>query len=120
MNTETPTRQPELLTDPQLLESYRRDQSFVRPVRPHSVVRITDTAQLQALVDWANRTRTPLVPVSSAGPHSHGDTVPSVGGAVIVELSAMKRIVRVDRRNRIAMVEPGVTFDELSPALARE
>lgn len=120
MNTGTTTEQPLLLKDPQLLESYRRDESFVRPVRPHSVVRIADTAELQALVEWANRTRTPLVPVSSAAPHYHGDTVPSVGGAVIVDLSGMKRIVRVDRRNRIAMIEPGVTFDELRPALAKE
>ncbi|MFX0115974.1 MAG: hypothetical protein ACFFB3_15595 [Candidatus Hodarchaeota archaeon] len=31
----------------------------------------------------------------------------------------MKRIVRVDRRNRMALIEPGVTFSELQPELAR-
>ena len=120
MNADTSQHEPELLTDPHLLESYRRDESFVCPIRPHSVVRIENTAQLQAVVKWANETRTPLVPVSSAGPHFNGDTVPSVGGSVIIDLSGMKRILRVDRRNRIAMVEPGVTFGELRPALAKE
>ena len=121
MNPDTAAAsQPHLLSDPQLLQSYARDESFRRPLRPGSVVRIADTAQLQSIVAWANRTGTPLVPVSSAAPHFHGDTIPSVGGAVIVDLGAMKRIVRVDRRNRIAMVEPGVTFDELRPALAKE
>ena len=32
----------------------------------------------------------------------------------------MDRILRIDRRNRIALIEPGVTFDALVPALAGE
>ena len=34
----------------------------------------------------ANETQTPLVPVSSGPPHFRGDTVPGIGGAVIVDL----------------------------------
>ena len=58
------------------------------------------------------------MPVSSGGPHFHGDTVPSVPAAVIVELTRMNRILRVDRRNRMAVIEPGVTWAALQPALA--
>jgi hypothetical protein len=32
----------------------------------------------------------------------------------------MKQIVRVDRRNRVALIEPGVTFTELVPRLEQE
>jgi len=32
----------------------------------------------------------------------------------------MKKIIRVDRLNRVAMFEPGVTFNELIPAAAEE
>jgi FAD/FMN-containing dehydrogenase len=32
----------------------------------------------------------------------------------------MKKIIRVDRLNKIAMIEPGVTFNELIPEVARE
>ena len=39
-------------------------------------------------------------------------------GAVQVDLSRMDRILRIDRRNRLALIEPGVTFDALVPALA--
>jgi FAD/FMN-containing dehydrogenase len=39
-----------------------------------------------------------------------------MGGAVIVDLSGMKKIIKVDRARRVAMVEPGVTFGELIPA----
>jgi len=40
--------------------------------------------------------------------------VPSTGGAVVVDMSGMKKIVFVDRARRVAMVEPGVTFGELN------
>jgi hypothetical protein len=43
-----------------------------------------------------------------------------VGGAVVVDLSGMKKIIRVDRRNRTVVFEPGVTFGELIPAAAQE
>jgi hypothetical protein len=43
-----------------------------------------------------------------------------VGGVVIVDLSKMKKIIRVDRRNKVVVLEPGVTFSELIPTLAKE
>jgi FAD/FMN-containing dehydrogenase len=48
---------------------------------------------VQKLVKLANETMTPLVPVSSGPPHFRGDTVPGIGGAVIVDLSGMKKII---------------------------
>jgi FAD/FMN-containing dehydrogenase len=60
------------------------------------------------------------VPVSSGAPHFYGDTVPSVAEAVVVDLSRMKAIKKIDRRNKVAVIEPGVTFSELIPALAKE
>jgi len=102
------------------LEEYSGDFSFVPRVRPRSVAKARSTEEVKGIVKWANETLTPLVPVSSGAPHFRGDTVPGVGGAVIVDLSEMKRIIRIDRRNRIAMIEPGVTFGELTPALKKE
>jgi FAD/FMN-containing dehydrogenase len=46
--------------------------------------------------------------------------VPSVPEAVVVDLSGMRRILSVNRQQRIAVVEPGVTYGELSTALAKE
>jgi FAD/FMN-containing dehydrogenase len=84
------------------------------------VVRPGSADDVRELVTWANATLTPLVPVSSGAPHFRGDTVPATGGAVIVDLGRMNRIIRIDAEHRIAMVEPGVTFGELIPALARD
>jgi len=109
-----------VLTSPKILEEYSGDLSFVPPIRPGSIVKAGNLSEVQSIVKWANKTGTPLIPVSSGTPHFNGDTVPGVGGATIVDLSGMKRIIRIDRRNRVAMIEPGVTFGELVPALEKE
>ena len=109
-----------VIDDPAVLEEYSGDISFVNRVRPEYVVKPADAGQIQKLVNLANQTNTPLVPVSSGPPHFRGDTVPGTGGAVIVDLSGMKKIINVDRARRVAMVEPGVTFGELIPAAAKE
>lgn len=101
------------------LDSYSKDVSFVNRVRPVSIVKPTSAADVQEIVKFANETKTPLVPVSSGPPHFRGDTVPSVGGAIIVDMSGMKKILLVDRQRRVAMCEPGVTFDELIPEVRK-
>jgi FAD/FMN-containing dehydrogenase len=106
--------------DQATLDKYSSDISFVNKVRPACVVKPRNADDVQKLVKLANETATPLVPVSSGPPHFRGDTVPGIGGAVIVDLSGMKKIVFVDRPRRVAMIEPGVTFDELIPAVEKE
>ena len=102
------------------LEEYSKDMSFVNAVKPGCIVKPKTMADIEAIVKLANETLTPLVPVSSGPPHFRGDTVPGIGGTIIVDLSGMKKIIKVDRTNRVAMFEPGVTFDELIPAVAKE
>ena len=106
-------------SQPALLDEYSHDMSFVNPVKPAYVVKPGGAADVEKIVKLAIRTNTPLVPVSSGPPHFRGDTVPGIGGAIVVDLSGMKKIIRVDRKNRVAMCEPGVTFGELIPAVTR-
>jgi FAD/FMN-containing dehydrogenase len=102
------------------LDKYSRDMSFVNTIRPQYVVKPRNAGDVEKLVNFANETLTPLVPVGSGPPHFRGDTVPSVGGAMIVDLSGMNKVIRVDREHRVAMVEPGVTFEQLIPAVEKE
>jgi FAD binding domain/FAD linked oxidases, C-terminal domain len=102
------------------LDEYARDISFVNAVRPVCVAKPTKSDDIQKIVNLANETLTPLVPVSSGPPHFRGDTVPGTGGAVVVDLSGMKKVVLIDRARRVAMVEPGVTFGELIPKVEKE
>ena len=106
--------------DREVLSALSRDESFVPQVRPRCVVKPVSMEEVQGVVEFANDTDTPLVPMSSGPPHFRGDTVPSVGGAVIVDLSKMNRVVRIDAKNKVALIEPGVTFGQLMEALEKE
>jgi FAD/FMN-containing dehydrogenase len=110
----------DFLDDPDILDEFSADISFVPRIRPRCVVRPNGAAEVQEIIKAATEWGTPLVPVSSGTPRFRGDTVPSMGGAVMVDLSGMKQIVRIDRRNRAAMIEAGVTFHELIPDLKKE
>ncbi len=89
--------------DTETLGTYSQDLSFAKSIQPKAVVKPSSVDEVQAIVNWANQTATPLVPVSSGPPRFRGDTIPSVPGAVIVDLSETKRIMKIDRRNRIAV-----------------
>jgi len=106
--------------DAETLEAYACDHSFVQPLKPQFVVKPENAQEIQKIVVWANETETPLIPVSSGLPRFRGDTVPTAPEAVVIDLSRMNKILRIDRRNRIAMIEPGVTYAQLQPELAKK
>ena len=105
---------------PKILREYSGDLSFAPHIKPGCVVRPANVNEVQEIVKWANETKTPLVPMSSGAPHFRGDTVPGKNGTIIVDLSRMKRIIHIDTKNKVAMVEPGVTYDELQKGLEKE
>jgi len=107
-------------TDREVLEAFRSDASFVTGHRPECVVRPRTAEEVLKIVRTANKSGFALVPCSSGGAHTRGDTVPGAERSVVVDLAGMDRIVRVDRRNKVAMIEPGVTFGALREAAARE
>ena len=109
-----------VLDTPEGLEAYAKDESFAQPLKPWIIIKPHNSDQVRGIVEWANETNTPLVPVSSGPPHFRGDTVPSTPGTAIVDLSDMKRIMRIDRRNRITIIEPGVTYEQIQPELAKK
>jgi FAD/FMN-containing dehydrogenase len=109
-----------ILVDPEFGDSFSLDHNLIKPLKPCFEVKPKNVEEVQKIVLWANETHTPLVPVSSGGPHFRGDTYPTVSEAVMVDLRKMKRILKIDRRNRLVLIEPGVTYAELQPALQEE
>ncbi len=107
-----------VLDKPEILKEYSADCSFTVPKMPSAVVKPGNVKEVQEVVRWANQNRSALVPLSSGAPHFRGDTVPGVEGALIVDMRRMNKIIRIDKVNRVAIVEPGVTFGELQAALA--
>jgi len=102
------------------LDGFAKDHSFAPSMKPRAVVKPKKDKEIKKLVKLANADGLSLIPVSSGPPRFRGDTVPSQEGAVIVDLSGMKNIEWVNRRNRVCVIQPGVTFGELEPALEKE
>ncbi len=104
-----------VVTDDKTLEQYSRDESWEEPRRPDWVVKAGSTDQVQKVVQLANKHRLPVVPRSS-GVGLHGSGIPLEGG-IILDMQSMNRVLRVDTRNKWAMVEPGVTYGQLQKEL---
>ncbi len=102
------------------LAPYAGDRSYTDGYMPALRVRPQTADQVRRIILTAGTNGFPLVPVSSRPPGFRGDAVPSVEGAVIVDLSAMNKIEWINRRDRVTVVEPGVTFGQLEPELEKE
>ncbi len=109
-----------VIDDPKQLAEYGGKRNFDLHMDPCYIVKPQNAEQVQQIVDLANKTKTPLIPVSSGGPHVKGGSAPSVPEAVMVDLSGMKKILNINRQHRMAIIEPGVTYAELEKALAAE
>jgi FAD/FMN-containing dehydrogenase len=105
-----------LSDDSKDLESYRSNLIIGSGVRPSFVVRPANVKELQDLMHFANGSSVNLTVSSSAGGHRKGGIM-AVKENVLVDLSPWKRIPWIDRRNRVCLIEPGVTYGELLKAL---
>lgn len=77
------------------------------------VLRPRNAAEVQAIVEIAAATGSPLYPVSTGRNWGYGDGLPAVDGCFLVDLSAMDRILACDPELGVVTVEPGVTQGQL-------
>ncbi len=94
---------------------YEQDGSILQ-VMPEIVVLPARTEEVAAVVKAARAANVPIVPRGS-GTGLAGGAVPAEGGVVIV-LTRMNRILEIDLRNRIAVLEPGVINLDVTTAVA--
>ena len=94
---------------------YDHDECLTVPgARAACVVRPGSTQEVAAVVTWARERRVPLTARGSATGLSGGCA--PVPGGVVVSFERMNRIREIDLENHVAVVEPGVTLDELDKA----
>ena len=90
-----------VLTNPEILGGYSGKPGGKKP---ECVVQPAAIDEVQKIVRWANEYQVPLVPVSSGPPHFRGDSDPEVEGAVIIDMTRMNKIIRVNAANRVAIL----------------
>jgi 4-cresol dehydrogenase (hydroxylating) flavoprotein subunit len=78
------------------------------------VVRPSETKQVAEVVRVASAHRVPLYPISRGKNWGWGDACPVTDGQVILDLSALDRILEVDEEVGCAVVQPGVTRSQLA------
>jgi len=104
--------------DPKVLEEFSKDLSFFPKKEPKYVIWPRNRNQIQKIIKLANSLNFSIIPVSSSsGPRHHGDTIPRNNKTIILNLSKLSKIINIDRKNRVVMIEPGVSFGELIPHL---
>jgi glycolate oxidase len=84
--------------------------------RPDAAVWATRSEQVKAIIELANAARFPVI-ARGAGTGLSGLAVPAKGGLVL-DLSRMDKILEINIGDRVAVVEPGVIYDDLDRALA--
>ena len=105
-----------VLTDPDVIESYRHD--WARDPNagiPLAVVRATRTEDVQAVLRWASAHQVPVVPRGAGSGLSGGAT--AVDGGLVLSLEKM-RAVEVDPAMRVAVAQPGALNVEVKKAAA--
>lgn len=103
------------LADPSELLVYECDGYVVEKRVPELVVFPRSAEQVAALVRLCNEWNVPFIP-RGAGTSLAGGCLP-VGGGMIISLTRMKRILEINRRDRYAVVEPGLVNVHLTQAL---
>ncbi|MFW9849420.1 MAG: FAD-binding oxidoreductase [Candidatus Thorarchaeota archaeon] len=103
----------------ELLEHLLGEHGFTERELPSLLVWPSSAEEISQIVELANKSYFPLIPISSGTPRMNGGSIPKVKGTVILDLSRMNRIIRVDSKNKVVMIEPGVTYGQLLPELKK-
>jgi len=108
-----------VLVDERLSDDYCHDEALsVAPQKPRVVVRPSSAEQVSQILRLASEHRFPVTP-RGAGTGLSGACTPLEGGMVL-SFERMKRILEIDVENHVAVVEAGVTLQELNDAAAQK
>jgi len=107
-----------VLTSPEALKAYSYDGTTSWIHEPDIVLFPTSAKEISAIMKIANAEKIPVTP-RGGGTNVSGGSVPIEGGIVIC-FTKMNKIVKIDKENLTATVEPGVVLMDLNMALARE
>ncbi|RDI95028.1 FAD-binding protein [Meiothermus sp. QL-1] len=108
-----PTR---LLTQPGELAPYASDALTAFRAQPLAVVLPESHAEVVAAVRWCAKHRVPYV-ARGSGTSLSGGSLPVEGG-IVIGLNRMNRLLRLEPKERIAVVEPGFINLQVSLAAA--
>jgi glycolate oxidase len=106
-----------VLSGAQVHTDYTHDEAMTaRPVTPRAVVLPASTREVAEILRTASQMRIPVV-ARGSGTGLSGGCLPVPDG-ILIAFDRMRTIKEIDRENQVAVVEPGVTLEDLDGALA--
>jgi glycolate oxidase len=106
-----------VLSGSEIHSDYTHDEAMTaRPVAPLAVVLPATTADVSEILRVASQLRTPVVTRGSGTGLSGGCQPVSEG--ILIAFDRMRAIREIDTENQVAVVEAGVTLEDLDQALA--
>lgn len=105
-----------LAVDEETLERYSRDQTECAPGRPDIVAHLETPDEAVEVVRLAAKHKIPVIP-RIAGTNLGGLSIPTRGG-VILDMVRMNRIEVINETDMLAVIQPGVTFQQMVDELA--
>jgi glycolate oxidase len=96
---------------------YEQDGSILQAM-PEIVALPGNVEEVAEVVKAAQRAGVPIVPRGS-GTGLAGGAVPAEGG-IVLSLARLNRILEIDLKNRLAIVEPGVINLDVSKAISKD
>ncbi|MBP6940294.1 MAG: FAD-binding protein [Syntrophorhabdaceae bacterium] len=106
------------LTSPEALKAYSYDGTTSWVHEPDIVVFPTSTQQVSDIMKLANAEKIPVTP-RGGGTNVSGGSIPIMGGIVLCT-TKMNKILKVDKENLTATVEPGVVLQDLTIRLMKD
>ena len=98
-------------------DDYTHDEALTgSPVQPLAVARPGSTADVSAIVRVCDEMQVPIT-ARGAGTGLSGACTPRADG-IVLALERMNEIIEIDTENYVAVVQPGVSLDQLDAALA--
>jgi FAD/FMN-containing dehydrogenase len=105
-------------TDDIVLVTYGSDISVTPYQKPDLVILPRSSNDVREVLKIANKHKIPVT-VMSGGVNVSGLTIPVEGG-VLLDLRCMNKIVEINTDSGYGVIEPGVTFDQFTAALAEK
>lgn len=107
-----------VLTSPEVLKDFSYDGTARWIHEPEAVVFVTTAEQVSSILKLANIEKIPVTP-RGGGTNVSGGSIPIMGG-IVLAMAKMNKILKIDKENLSATVEPGVILQDLNMALAKD
>ena len=107
-----------LITDPERLEPYGRDESDAGVYPPDAAVLVESAEEVRTVLAVASRHRVPVVPVAARSGKSGGSL--AIQGGIALSLERMNRILEISPGDGVCRVEPGVVTGQLQAEVEKQ